>query len=314
VTYGEDKKDAARIFKEWQNNLPDTHLVVFSDGSQDKQGAAGWGYAIYLGKTKISQGKGRLGLAEVFDGEAEGARRGLREAYRLNARTQIHVCIDNTSVIMGLMGDAPPSSQEAFLEFQEIAMIAAVNIKWAPGHEGIEGNEEADRLAKEGSKLPLRESSPATYAGVKRKAAKNRQFAEWWEQALPKHKRYQDLGFKSATLKCPRELKLPRATLHHLLASRSGHGDFENYHRRMNHTDQTPCTCSRIKTPEHIVFCRKSQQLRAQWPHIAPEPPNLKEYWARLVASPELFSTFLKTTRFYDQICPNPRSSQFIPC
>src|SRR3569833_3920221 len=138
----------------------------------------------------------------------------------------------------------------------------------------LKGNEEADRLAKEGSQLPLGESSSATYAGVKRmiKARKNRQFAEWWEQALPKHKRYQDLGFKSATLKCPRELKLPRATLHHLLASRSGHGDFENYHRRMNHTDQTPCTCGRIKTPEHIVYCRKSRQLRAQWPHIAPEP------------------------------------------
>src|SRR3569833_650314 len=30
VTIGEDKKDAARIIKEWQNILPGTHLVVFS--------------------------------------------------------------------------------------------------------------------------------------------------------------------------------------------------------------------------------------------------------------------------------------------
>jgi len=51
---------------------------------------------------------------------------------------QIYVCIDNISVIIGLMGDAFSSLQGAFLEFQEIAMIAAVNIKWAPEHEGIE--------------------------------------------------------------------------------------------------------------------------------------------------------------------------------
>jgi len=64
----------------------------------------------------------------------------------------------------------------------------------------------------------------------------------------------------------------------------------------------------------NIILCRKSRQLRAQWPHIAPEPLNLKEYWVRLFASLEHFFAFLKTTKFYDQICPSPRSSQYISC
>ncbi|RYP76455.1 hypothetical protein DL769_003621 [Monosporascus sp. CRB-8-3] len=250
-------------------------------------------------------------LAEVFDGEAEGARRGLREAYRINARAQIHVCIDNTSVITGLIGGAPLSSQEAFLEFQEIAKIAGVNIKCAPGHEGIAGNEEADRLAKEGSKLPVGDLSSATYAGAKRriKGTKNRLSTESWEQLLPNHKRYQDLRLKSATLECPKELVLPLTTLHHLLASRSGHGDFENYRRRMGHTDMTPCSCGRIKTPEHIVFYQKTRRLRAQWAGIIPKPQSLKEHWTRLITSPEHFSNVLKITGFYKNICPNLRKS-----
>jgi len=68
-------------------------------------------------------------------------------------------------------------------------------------------NEEADRSAKEGSQLPLEESSSATYANIKMmiKATKNQKFREWWKQALPKYKRYQNLEFKSITLKCPRK-------------------------------------------------------------------------------------------------------------
>ena len=73
-----DKKTAAKEFTAWQSRLPDTHLVVFSDGSKGPDEAVGWGFAIYRDMRKISQGKGRLGLAEVFDGEAVGAWQGLR--------------------------------------------------------------------------------------------------------------------------------------------------------------------------------------------------------------------------------------------
>ncbi|KAK2684248.1 hypothetical protein QWA68_016962, partial [Fusarium oxysporum] len=65
----------------------------------------GWGYAIYRNGKKIHQGKGRLGLAEVFDGEAEGAAHGLIQACRIRPGQVIHVCLDNTSVIQGLIGE-----------------------------------------------------------------------------------------------------------------------------------------------------------------------------------------------------------------
>ncbi|KAK2667139.1 hypothetical protein RAB80_017560 [Fusarium oxysporum f. sp. vasinfectum] len=111
-------------------------------------------------------------------------------------------------------------------------------------------------------------SISATYAAAKRKIreTRDRHFRDWWQEALPRHRSYHALDLKTATLKCPRELSLPRGTLHHLLACRSTHGDFQSYHRRFNHKDATKCTCGRIKTPEHLVFCRKATRKVRSFP------------------------------------------------
>lgn len=48
----------------------------------------------------------RLGPAEIFDGEAEGARQGLQHACYIDSTDQIHLYIDNTTVVQELLGDA----------------------------------------------------------------------------------------------------------------------------------------------------------------------------------------------------------------
>ncbi|OHW91300.1 reverse transcriptase, partial [Colletotrichum incanum] len=154
----------------WLKTVPDNHTVIYSNGSKAPEGATGFGFVIYRKNKRIAQGCGRLSTAEVFDGEAEGARAGLRRALLTSQGQPIHICIDNSSVIQGIRGMAPDSSQAAFLEIQEAVRIYNIQTHWYPGHQGIKGNEEADILAKEGTTLPAPRGQLATLSGIKRLA------------------------------------------------------------------------------------------------------------------------------------------------
>ncbi|KAF6815047.1 reverse transcriptase domain protein, partial [Colletotrichum sojae] len=87
----------------------------------------------------LAQGAGRLGIAEVFDAEAEGVRRGLRAAWRVTPQGgTIHTRLDNASVVDALngYGRMPTSSREALLEAREAARGRPMSFEWIPGHEG----------------------------------------------------------------------------------------------------------------------------------------------------------------------------------
>ena len=77
-------------------------------------------------------------------------------------------------------------------------------------------------------------------------------FKSWWEKEAPA--RYKELGIRLAS-GCPPELELARATLHRLLAARSGHGDFADYHERFEHG--TPCSSAPAarERPQSTSYC-----------------------------------------------------------
>ena len=71
--------------------------------------------------------------------------------------------------------------------------------------------------------------------------------------------------------KCPAELKLPRKTLHSLIAARSGHGDFKEYHKKFGHIEYSLCPCGEEKSPVHFFFCRfKRQRVRKEVGKLKP--------------------------------------------
>jgi ribonuclease HI len=94
-------------------------------------------------------------MSHVFDAEAIGAWKGLEHVIKDPAtRTQrIWMCIDSTSVIWWIRGIASDTSQWAFHNCQDAMQTHDVHIKWSPGHMGIEGNKEADRLADKGANM-----------------------------------------------------------------------------------------------------------------------------------------------------------------
>ncbi|KKO96446.1 hypothetical protein THAR02_11453, partial [Trichoderma harzianum] len=178
---GLPKSEAAEKHLELLDGLPRSTLLAYSDGSQDKQGNTGWGAVTYH-DFKRTTACGPLANAEVYDAEAVGA----FEAMKL-ARTralanpdirEILLFLDNSAVVDGILGPTPASSQGAYMGLRQIAQRllprVTTRVAWVPGHKDVLGNEEADRLAKEGSELPCHSRNCSTITFIKRWVKKKR--------------------------------------------------------------------------------------------------------------------------------------------
>ncbi|KAM4063341.1 RNase H domain-containing protein [Hirsutella rhossiliensis] len=303
-TGGLDKTQAARSFREWLRACSEDTLIVYTDGSKSEDGACGYGYSVWLGPDEVVYGSGRMPLAEVYDAEVEGALKGLQVALAwaptsLDRQRPIVICLDNTAAIRAIRGGPSISSQAAAVTFVEVAARHGdVSTRWCPGHEGIIGNERADGLAKEGCRSDGPDRPP-TYAFIKRqaKAAASRDFQDWWAAATPSS--YKSLELK-ALLGCPPELHTKRQHLRHLLAARSGHGDFADYHERFDHQEvRIECSCGRRKSPTHIFYCRKiSTRHRLRLVPTADEAIS-----QALGRGFDRFLGLVMETGFFDRIC-----------
>lgn len=321
-TLGIDKKTAAQHFKTWVKTLPVSDILVYSDGSEQWNNgvhSVGYGYVIYQDGRKVGDGLGTIhNLSHVFDAEAIGAWKGLEAALRLptSRSSRIWMCVDSTSVIWCLRGNASSSSQWAFHCCQDTFSSVDVRIKWSPGHTGIQGNEEADALADAAAdpKHPSPCSDPRshqpTVSGVRSEARGYTKNAteRWWRIASAKlSDRYKVWGLPYVIKVLP-ELELPRNVLQRILAIRTGHGDFAWYHTKFKHKDaKLVCSCGSKKTPDHLVHCRRVFRYLYNWPFKPKRPPRTREegigYIQKLIHKPQNFYDFLQVTSFYDKVC-----------
>ncbi|OAQ57404.1 reverse transcriptase [Pochonia chlamydosporia 170] len=124
-------------------------------------------------------------------------------------------------------------------------------------------------LAKQGASLPVLEHLPSV--SYRRRQIKGQiavDYRQWWQGV--ERTGYTSLGLAAELQKLP-ELTLPRRLLGYLLAARSHHGDFADYHERFHPGQATlECPCGRQKSPTHLFYCRKvPRHLRAR---LTPDP------------------------------------------
>jgi len=96
----------------------------------------------------------------VYNGELEGITRAVEYASKIALPgDKLNIYSDNQAAILRLarISDRPGQAcQIRCIEASSLVVAkgATITISWVPGHEDILGNEEADTLAKEGTKRP----------------------------------------------------------------------------------------------------------------------------------------------------------------
>ncbi|KAI0992722.1 hypothetical protein K3495_g15463 [Podosphaera aphanis] len=137
------------VFSERIRELPPWYILVFSDGSKQKDGSAGTGAVVLHKDITVAEVKVPLRPDfEVYDTEIIGAFAGLRAAIAApstHLATNIYVILDNQGAAQRLL-DSPPSksSQKEIFEFRELASRwptrilpiespGKVQVMWSPG-------------------------------------------------------------------------------------------------------------------------------------------------------------------------------------
>jgi ribonuclease HI len=93
-------------------------------------------------------------LSTVFSAEVMAILRCTKLLLTKNlTRRRIHICSDSRAAIAALAKTTTESSLvwECLQVLEKLSKTNKVTLMWIPGHQGIPGNEEADRLAKEGA-------------------------------------------------------------------------------------------------------------------------------------------------------------------
>lgn len=253
-------------------------ILLYTDGASTADGRAGGAYVLFQGGRKILAQKFCINRkVEPIDTEIIAIREGLRvsiEKAFIRFATNIIVYTDNMAAAKVVNGKDSPTSREDVLmirKFQrewelrrrlphlQAGRIAAT---WIPSHSGIRGNELADRLAKRGAQEALLNQSneDISHAAVKQllKEKKAEIEKDWWLRHCPETYRTLRIELQPPG-QFPNELRLPRRALGLLLAARTGHGDFAEYHNRFHHENSTDCSCGRAKTKIHFYFCKETR-------------------------------------------------------
>ncbi|KAJ1304840.1 hypothetical protein OPQ81_005974 [Rhizoctonia solani] len=144
----------------------DGSIVGFTDGSKRVSNGCwkvGLGFTIHHQGIEIDYNCANLGPRfEVFDAEMLALALALKKATSHARRLEAHSIVlfaDNQAAVSSITLLTKHPGQYASIAFREAAdkfleesPLNHIKVCWVPGHDGVEGNERADRLANEGGR------------------------------------------------------------------------------------------------------------------------------------------------------------------
>lgn len=249
---------------EWAQGEPEylKHaLTWYTDGSKT---SVGTGAGIYGARPReklwLSLGK----IATVFQAEVTA----IRECVRRNVdrkykKKTIYIASDSRAALLALRGTHFRSKLvwECHNALKNLSTDNTVKLVWVPGHQGIQGNEEADKLAKHGAESPLTGPEPAcgvSYSLVKRAVSQwitTRHCDRW---SMTEHSRQTRRMLKRPSeVVAAQALKLNRKKLREVVGYLTGHWTFRKHLKRMGLINSS--TLCRLcgeddESAQHLIF------------------------------------------------------------
>ncbi|EDN97547.1 hypothetical protein SS1G_12398 [Sclerotinia sclerotiorum 1980 UF-70] len=134
---------------------------------------------------------------------------------------------------------------------------AEISLNWVPGHTSVQGNELADSLAKEATKIPS-SSHETSYASIGMDI--KRMKSENWIAILNTHNFHQPSSTYSRNYPWKISSKIrvlgniKRSTICALFQLKIGHGYFKSYLKRFGISSNDNCRCGGKESPDHLLL------------------------------------------------------------
>jgi ribonuclease HI len=269
--FGKEYKTEINSRERWDANYArlEKPITWYSDGSKNDVGA---GSGIYSKELLVNKSTRLSDHSTVMQAEITAIRLCAEESIQWDLRDEdIYIFSDSQAAIMALGNSRIYSVavRNCIQKLNELGKCNKLTIAWVPGHEGIEGNEIADELARIGTNkenVDISTPEPWTERGGKIKERRIKMFRDLWNNSRGlNHSKMMMEPFKKGKNQLSR---INRRDLRVLIGILTGHGCLRKYLKRIGKAEDDNCRYCEEEEKEdmkHLMTrCSKFMELRRQ--------------------------------------------------